>query len=70
MVFSPSHYTVGGIETADVIQAKLTQEEFEGYCLGNVLKYCSRGRYKGKRVEDFKKAQWYLDRLISSIENS
>lgn len=60
----PSHYTVGGIETVDYIKAKLTKEQFEGYCIGNVIKYVSRYRYKGG-VEDLKKARWYLTKLIA-----
>lgn len=60
----PSHYTQGGIETVDYIKAKLTKEQFEGYCIGNVIKYVSRYRYKGG-VEDLKKARWYLTKLIA-----
>ena len=42
MVNSPPHYTVGGIETIDYIQAKLTPEEFRGYLKGSCIKYSSR----------------------------
>jgi hypothetical protein len=58
----PSHYTQGGIETIDYLQAKLTHEEFVGYLKGNVLKYMSRANIKNG-VEDYKKAQWYLNKL-------
>lgn len=61
----PSHYNVGGIETIDYIRAKLTKEEFNGYCKGNVLKYLSRADYKGG-LEDFKKAEVYMKWLIES----
>jgi hypothetical protein len=30
---NPDHYKVGGIGTIDYLQAKLTPEEFAGYCL-------------------------------------
>ena len=60
MVNSPSHYTDGGIETIDFIRAKLTEEEFRGYCTGNALKYLSRAGKKGSGAEDLQKAQWYL----------
>lgn len=63
----PSHYTQGGIETVDYIKAKLTKEQFEGYCIGNVFKYVSRYRYKGG-VEDLKKARWYLEKAIKKRE--
>lgn len=63
----PDHYTAGGIETIDIIKAKLTPEEFAGYCKGNVIKYVTRANLKGG-VEDLKKAAVYLDWLIESLE--
>lgn len=39
-----------------------------GFHLGNVIKYVLRSKYKGKELEDLKKARWYLDRLINVIE--
>jgi predicted RNA-binding Zn-ribbon protein involved in translation (DUF1610 family) len=60
---NPKHYTFGGIETTDFIQAKLTPEEFEGFCKGVILQYISRARLKGG-VDDLRKAEWYLSRLI------
>ena len=33
----PSHYCDGGIETIDYIRAKMSREEFIGYCKGNAL---------------------------------
>lgn len=55
----PAHYTAGGIETIAFIRAKLTPEEFVGYCKGNALKYVSRARLKGGD-EDLRKAAVYL----------
>lgn len=46
----------------------MSSVEFEGYCKGNILKYLWRFRYKGKPLEDLKKAQWYLSRLIDHME--
>lgn len=66
-VNNPSHYTQGEIETIDYIQDKLTDTEFRGYCKGNILKYLSREQHKGGD-EDLRKAQWYLDRLVGSLE--
>ena len=57
---NPDHYKIGGIETADFIEAKKL-----GYNLGNVIKYVSRADHKGERIEDLKKAQWYLEREIA-----
>ena len=59
----PVHYTQGGIETIDAIEAALTAEEFRGYCKGNALKYVWRERHKGQN-ESIKKAIWYLNRLV------
>ena len=56
----PRHYCDGGIETIDYIRAKLTREEFIGYCKGNALKYISRAGKKGDAAEDLAKAQVYL----------
>ena len=58
----PPHYTVGGIETIDFIEAKSL-----GYNLGNVIKYVTRADYKGNKLEDLKKALWYLNREISKL---
>lgn len=68
MVNHPSHYCDGGIETIDFIKAKLTPQQFEGYLIGNILKYMSRAGKKGDDVEDLKKAQWYLNKLIDTLE--
>jgi transcriptional regulator len=63
MVNSPNHYTAGGIETIDFIEAKKL-----GYHLGNVVKYVSRAPHKGRQLEDLKKARWYLDREIDRVQ--
>lgn len=67
-VHEPEHYTHGGIETIDYIKAKLTDEEFIGYCKGNVLKYLSRAGHKGNAEEDYRKAAVYLGWLIDAEE--
>lgn len=65
---NPSHYNVGGeIECIDTIQACMTTDEFLGYLRGNCQKYLWRYRHKGG-AEDLRKAQWYLNRLISTFE--
>lgn len=66
MVNSPDHYTHNGIEAINVIEAKLTGEQYEGYLQGSVMKYLLRSNYKGKRNEDLKKAQWYLNTLVEN----
>lgn len=65
----PSHYQGNGWETIDIISdatKDLTGEA--AFSLGNVLKYCIRAGKKNG-IEDYKKARWYLDRLISYLES-
>lgn len=59
----PAHYTAGGIETIDFIEAKKLN-----YNLGNVVKYLTRADHKGSKLEDLRKAQWYLTREINSTK--
>jgi hypothetical protein len=61
----PAHYKVGGIETIDFIEAKKL-----GYNLGNVVKYLTRADHKGNRLQDLRKAQWYLEREICNAEDN
>lgn len=67
----PSHYNRGSIETIDIIKNSMSLSEFEGYLQGNIIKYISRYKYKGKCLEDLQKANWYLNKLIeeNSINN-
>lgn len=63
VVNHPSHYTRGNIEVIDFIE-----DQQLPYHLGNVVKYVARAGYKGDTVEDLKKAQWYLNRYIRTLE--
>lgn len=38
-----------------------------GFCLGNAIKYISRAGKKGNRIEDLKKAAWYINREIEKV---
>ena len=67
LINHPEHYRQGEIECIDAIAAALTPDEFRGYCKGNVLKYVWRERHKGN-AQSLKKARWYLDRLIGTME--
>lgn len=66
-VNSPSHYGQGKIEAIEYISDFLTPEEYQGYLRGNIAKYLHRFPYKNG-IEDLKKAQWYLGRLIQEVE--
>jgi hypothetical protein len=68
MVNHPPHYNKAGVETIDAIQA-MTGDGFEFYLQGNIMKYLWRYRYKNG-VEDLKKAEWYLSKLIEAVDVS
>ena len=53
------HYDSGGIETLDIIRAKLTPEQYQGFLLGNVIKYSCRANFKGAFHRDMEKAGFY-----------
>jgi len=62
----PQHY--GGSENA--YEAIKVIEAWQlGFCLGNVVKYISRAGKKGNKLEDLKKAQWYLNHEIERLES-
>jgi hypothetical protein len=62
----PPHYQ-GSIECIDAIEASMSAEAFKGSLKANVMKYVWRYEAKGG-VESLQKAQWYLNRLIVTIE--
>jgi hypothetical protein len=68
LINHPPHYMVGGIETIDYMKAKSTPEEFRGHLRLTAIKYLSRAGHKDDAVADFKKARWYVDRLIQDLE--
>jgi hypothetical protein len=63
MVNQPPHYNQDKIECIDAIESA-TNSGFEFYLQGVIIKYLWRYRYKGKPVEDLRKAEWYLQKLI------
>lgn len=68
VVNHPPHYTQGGIECIEAIEAMIAGwDGRRGYMLGNVLKYIWRHRDKGG-IESLRKARWYLDRVIAEVE--
>lgn len=67
LVNSPPHYTDGGVETLDFIEAKDLN-----FRLGNVIKYVSRAGKKvdSDPVQDLEKARFYLEREIEARRNA
>jgi len=67
-VNSPSHYNNGNIECIEAIKEAVNHlNGFEGYCIGNALKYLWRWKLKNG-TEDLKKAIWYINRVIKEKE--
>ena len=62
-IHHPPHYTFSAIEPIAVIEAWGL-----GFHLGCLVKYVCRAGRKGNKIEDLKKAQWYLDREIQRLE--
>ena len=65
-VNQPSHYRVGEVEAIRYIEQQLGSG-VRDYLLGNVHKYLHRHRFKNG-LEDLKKCQWYLTKLIMEEE--
>ena len=67
VVNQPEHYRVGEVEAIAYIEQQLGSG-VRDYLLGNLHKYLHRHRFKGNALEDLKKAQWYLNKLIMEEE--
>ena len=67
VVNKPAHYNQGSVECIDALKSALGNEGFKSYCRGACLKYLWRTEHKNG-VEDLKKCEWYLKRLIQICE--
>ena len=63
----PEHYRVGEVEAIDYIAQQLGSG-VKDYLLGNVHKYLHRHQFKGSALQDLKKTEWYLRKLILEHE--
>ena len=61
-VNNPAHYTQFPVEVIQIT-------EHLNFCLGNTVKYVCRADFKGNKLEDLKKARWYLNREIERLES-
>lgn len=66
----PQHYTQGGIECIDAIEAAIQGKTgIEAFCTGNIIKYL--WRYQDKNgIEDVAKAAWYLNKLQERLSDT
>lgn len=62
MVSHPDHYNnhPTGVECIDIV-------EHMCFNLGNAVKYIWRADFKEKKLEDLRKAKWYIEREIEKI---
>ena len=66
MVNHPSHYTQGGIECIDALEAATSGlTGIEAVCTANAIKYLWRWKQNG--IEDLEKARWYINRMIDKL---
>ena len=58
----PSHYInhPSGVEC-------ITVTEHFNFCIGNAIKYLWRSGLKQNKIEDLKKAIWYIEREINRL---
>lgn len=68
----PAHYNASKIEVIEILDSVLTSQPdlspYQGYLLGNVIKYLSRLTLKENPLQDANKAKWYLERLIEGLD--
>jgi len=64
----PEHYTSGNIECLDAIKAALG-DNYKYYVQGNLIKYIWRFPLKNG-VQDRRKAQFYLNDLLESYDDT
>ena len=71
LVNHPAHYTAGGVECIDAIEAALSQygDAVQGWLVGQVIKYLWRAPLKGAYGQDLRKAKFYLDRAVAWLDN-
>jgi len=61
VVNNPKHYTQYPVEVIQITECM-------GFVLGNVVKYVCRADFKDNKLQDLKKARWYLEREIARLE--
>lgn len=62
------HYKSLQVQPWDAMQSWMTTEQFQGFLLGNAIKYMSRD--KGNKIEDVKKAKHYLTKWLEVVNEN
>jgi hypothetical protein len=55
----------GELEVLDVLQAKMTKSQYEGFLLGNIIKYALRYNFAGEGISDMEKCFHYCELLLA-----
>ena len=63
----PAHYTQGGIECIQAMEAAFGKEAVATFAKLNAFKYIWRSDHKG-HTEDIEKAVWYLNKYLELTE--
>lgn len=63
----PKHYNMTSMEAWDVIKMQLG-DKFQYYLEGNILKYVLRFKWKDQNISDLQKAEVYIKKLITELE--
>jgi len=65
----PKHYNINWKDEQAIETYNYINSWRMGYAEGNIIKYVARHKYKGKALQDLRKARWYLNKLIEEFEN-
>lgn len=66
----PRHYNQGAIETIEFVD-QVCAHYFgdEAFSIGSALRYLARAPHKQNKLEDIRKAIWYLQHAVERIES-
>lgn len=65
----PSHYTQGGVECIQAMQAAFGAETVQSFCLCNAFKYIWRANLKNG-IQDIEKAKWYINKYLELVPDT
>jgi Protein of unknwon function (DUF3310) len=66
LVNNPAHYMAG--TTYEVLQVLRAWGLSNNFALGNAIKYIARADKKGSKIQDLKKAVFYINHEIEHLE--
>lgn len=66
---NPDHYKQGAVECIDALEAAtINLTGINAVCTANAIKYLWRWKEKNG-LEDLRKAQWYINKLLTHPNN-